>query len=211
MAHLDAYLDKCPGFAWSGAPEFYTTVVSLRNKRSRRNANWAQPRWRFTVPFNNSFPEHYKQVLDMFRVCRGRVHAFRVRNWLNYQAVGWTFGTGDGTTDEFQLGELIAVDGLEFLDEIHALSLDPDAPAPQVFVNGVLASATFNLRTGRVLFDTPPANGAVLTWSGWFDYWVRFMADDFPASIDNKSGGEFITNYQAELEETEAPDEEFSS
>lgn len=211
MAHLDAYLDKCPGFAWQGAPEFYTTVVPLRNKRSRRNANWAQPRWRFTVPFNNTFPEHYKQVLDMFRVCRGRLHAFRVRNWLNYQATGWTFGGGDGTTDEFQLGELITVDGLEFLDEVHALSLDPDAPAPQVFVNGVLAAATFNLRTGRVLFDTPPADDSVLTWSGWFDYWVRFLADDFPASIDNKSRGEFVTNYQAELEETEAPDEEFSS
>lgn len=211
MAHLDAYLDKCPGFAWQGAPEFYTTVVTLRNKRSRRNANWASPRWRFTVPFNNTFPESYRQILDMFRVCRGRLHAFRVRNWLNYQATAWQFGTGDGTTDEFQLGELITVDGVEFLDEIFALSLDPDAPTPTVSVNGSPVSATFNTRTGRVLFDSPPANDAVLTWTGWFDYWVRFMADDFPAAIDNKSSGEFILNYQAELEQTEAPDEDFES
>lgn len=211
MAHLDAYLDKCPGFAWSGAPEFYTTVVQLRNRRARRIARWAQPRWRFTVPFNNTFPEHYQQVLDMHLVCRGRLNAFRVRNWLFYQARGWKFGYGDGVTEEFALGRLVEIDGESFLQKIHALSLADDAITTVVYVNGTPAAAEFNPRTGRVMFDVAPANGATLTWDGDFDFWVRFLADDFPASIDNKSRGEFITNYQAELEETEPPDEEFSS
>lgn len=211
MAHLDAYLDKCPGFSWEGAPSFSTTVVSLRNKRTRRNANWSQPRWRFTVPFNNAFPEHYQQVLDMHLVCRGRLNAFRVRNWLFYKARGWKFATGNGTTDTFQLGRLVEVDGESFLQEIHALSILPDAITPVFYVNGTPATATVNDRTGVVVFDTPPADGAVLTWDGDFDFWVRFMADDFPASIDDKSGGEFVTNFQAELEEVEPPAEDVSA
>lgn len=211
MAHLDAYLDRCPGFGWEGAPAFNTQIVPLRNKRSRRNAEWSQPEWRFVIPFTNNLPEHYQQVRRMFMVCRGRVHAFRVRNWLNYQAVDLPFATGDGVTEEFQLGELITVDGVSYLEEIHALSLASDAPTPVAYVNGIATAATFDNRTGKVLFAAPPALGTTLTWSGWFDYWVRFAADDLPYTIDNKSGGEFVVNGSAELEETEAPDEGFST
>lgn len=208
MAHLDLYLDKCPAFGWSAAPMFNTTVVLLRNKRARRNAEWSQPQWHFTVVFNNTMAAAYLQIIDTMLLCRGRLHAIRARNWAFYKASAWKFGTGDGTTDRFQLGRLIEGDGESFLQEIHALSLDESAPTPAVYVNGVQVGATFNDRTGEVLFDNPPANGAVLTWSGWFDFWVRFASDDLPASIDNKSQGEFVLNYQAELVETEPPDEE---
>jgi uncharacterized protein (TIGR02217 family) len=211
MAHLDAYLDRCPGFGWEAAPRFNTLIVPLRNKRTRRNAEWSQPEWRFGVPFTNNLPEHYEQVLDMFMVCRGRLHAFRVRNWLNYRATAWRFGTGDGVTEEFQLGKRITVDGESYLNEIHALSIATDAPTPVAYVNGVATAATFDDRTGKVLFAAPPALGAALTWTGWFDYWVRFAADDLPYTIDNRSNGEFVVNGQAELEETEAPDEGFST
>ena len=211
MAWLDAYIEKCPGFAWEGAPEWNTVVVPLRNKRTRRDSLWSRPRWRFTVPFNNTFPEHYAQIFKMHAVCRGRKHYFRVRNWLRYQADAWEFGTGDGDTTEFQLGEILTVDGVSVLLEVFALSLESDAPEPVVMVDGTPVSAAFNDRTGKVLFAVAPADGAVLTWSGWFDHWVAFMADDFPASIDSKSGGRFLTSFVAELEEVEAPDEDFST
>lgn len=209
MAHLDAYIEKCPGFAWEGAPAWNTTVVPLRNKRDRRTSRWSQPQWRFSVPFNANFPEHYDQVIEMFMACRGRKHFFRVRNWLRYQANDWRFGTGDGVTQEFQLGKLITVDGVSVLEEFHALSLDVEAPQPKAYVNGVEVAATFNCRTGRVLFDNPPVEGGVLTWSGWFDYWCAFASDDFPASIDDKSEDEFITTFKAELVEVPPPDEDF--
>lgn len=212
MAHLDAYIEKCPGFAWEGAPNWNTQITRLKNKRTRRNSNWSQPEWRFTVPFNANFPQHYDQVMGMFMVCRGRKHFFRVRNWLRYKAVNWLFAVGDGATTEFQLGLLHQVAGQSVLEEFHALSLDVEAPEPQVFVNGSPVTAAFNDRTGRVQFAVAPADGALLTWSGWFDYWVAFASDDFPASIDNKSDDEFITTFTADLEEVEPPEEEgFSS
>lgn len=211
MAWLDAYIEKCPGFAWEGSPRWNTQVTRLKNKRTRRNSRWSQPEWEFKVPFNNTFPEHYQQIRRMHSVCRGQKHFFRVRNYLHFIADGWQFATGDGVTQEFQLGELITVDGQSVLLEVHALSLDPDAPAPVVYVDGTPVAAAFNDRTGRVLIDSPPVEGAVLTWSGWFDYWVAFASDDFPASIDQKSDGQFVTNYIAHLVQVEPPDEGFSS
>lgn len=212
MLYLDAYIEKCPGFAWEGSPAFNTTVTRLRNKGRRANGRWSQPEWRFTVPFSNTFPEHYQQVLDMHLICRGRRDAFRVRNWLFYKAQAWKFGVGDGVTQEFQLGRLVEIAGQSFLHEVHALSLDPAAPDPVAMVDGSpVSGAAFYDRIGRVVFDTPPAEGAVLTWSGWFDFWVCFATDDFPASIDQKSDGKFVTNYTAELEEVPPPNETTSS
>jgi len=211
MAHLDIYLEKCPGFGWEGAPEKQTTVVYLRNGRSRRIARRRNSAWSFVLPFDSSFPEAYDNILDTFEIVDGRLHAFRVRNYLKYRAVDQLFAYGDGVTDEFQLGRLIEIGGLSKLVPIHALSLDPAAPAPIVTVNGTPAAAVFNDRTGRVLFDTPPAVDAELEWSGWWDHWVRFASDRFPAAIENKSGGELVSSYRAELEEAEPPDEGFSS
>jgi uncharacterized protein (TIGR02217 family) len=208
MAHLDTYLDRCPDFGWQGAPRFNTLIVPLKNKRTRRNAEWSRPEWRFNVPFNNNAPEHYQQVLDTFLVCRGRTHAFRVRNWLQYQATAQQFATGDGTTSEFQLGRLISIAGETYTDAVYALSQEDDAPTPEATVDGVVAAATFNDRLGKVLFDVAPALGTVLRWTGYYDFWVRFAADDLPYTIEETDGAEFFISGQAELEETEPPDEE---
>lgn len=209
MAHLDLYLDKCPGYGWGGAPGFFTKIEQLLNKRARRNAEWSQPLWRFSVIFNNNDPGAYAQVLDMLLLCRGRLHAFRARNWLFYEAVQWKFAVAPGSTTEFQLGRLVEGDGESFLQEVHALSLDPGAPTPTVYIDGVAVDpedVTFDDRTGKVTFVDAPASDAVLTWSGWFDFWVRFETDDLPATIDNRSGGEFVINYQVNLVETEPAD-----
>lgn len=144
-------------------------------------------------------------------VCRGRVNFFRARNEKFFRASQWKFGYGDGVTDEFQLGKLVEIAGSSFLQKIHALSLDTDAPTPIVYVDGVPTTATFNPRTGRVLFDAPPAVGAVLTWSGWFDFWVAFRTDDLPAETETRIGGEIAIFYQVDLEEVEPPDEGFGS
>lgn len=205
MAHLDIYLGSLHSYGWEGGPSWNTKVVQLRNKRSRRNAAWSQPKHVFTVPFTDRFPEHYRQVLDTHLICRGRWHAFRIRNQLDYVASGQVFGAGDGSTNVFQLGRLITLGGESLLMEIHALSIAPDAPTPQAFVDGTPVSATFNNRTGVVTFAVAPADGSVLSWSGYFDVWVRFLSDDLPFSIDNKTGLGWVVNGQAELEEAEAP------
>lgn len=210
MIWLDAYIEKCPGFAWKGAPTWNTKITPLRNKSTRRRARWSQPEWRFSVPLTTSQPAHYDQVIEMFMVCRGRAIYFRVRNWLRYKATAWRFATGDGSTTEFQLGKLHTVAGESVLEEFHALSLDPEAPAPQVFVDGSPVAAEFNDRTGRVQFAAAPADGAVLTWSGWFDYWVAFATDDLPGSIDTKAGDEFVVDMLVDLEQVPPPVEAFA-
>ena len=198
MAHLNAYLGPCPGYGWQGGPTFSTRIVSLQNGRERRNANLAQPRHRYTTPFLNISRDAYREIKRMFLLCRGQLHAFRFRDELDYQAEDEEFGIGDGTTVEFQLAKLSEDDGIAYLRNVYALTGSPVA-----MVNGAPVAATFDMDRGRVVFESAPSNGGVLSWTGEFDIWVRFEQDDLPGSLDNPDA----TNLSITLLEVASPPE----
>lgn len=179
--YLNAYLTPCPGYGWEGGPEFSTRIVQLANGRERRNANWSQARRKYSAPFLNIHKEAYREILRMFLVCEGMAHAFRFRDELDNTATDEQFGIGDGTTTEFQLGVVWTADMVPYFRNVYAL-----AEQPTIKANGATASGvTVDLDRGTVTFDTAPAVGVVLTWSGLFDVWVRFNDDYLPFSLDN--------------------------
>ena len=94
MAYLDAYLQPCPGYGWQGGPAFNTQIVQMANGYERRNAMWANAHHQFQAPFNNISKEAYRLIKQMHLVCRGRLHCFKYRDELDYQAVGQQFGLG---------------------------------------------------------------------------------------------------------------------
>jgi hypothetical protein len=72
----------------------------------------------------------------------------------------------DGASTQWQLARKID-QGIDLIQQ---------ATGVQVFVNGSASNATVST-TGAVTFATPPAVGAVLTWSGSFQYLCRFNGD----------------------------------
>lgn len=179
MAHLDAYLEPCPGFGWEGGPTFKTQIVELRNGRERRNAQWAQPRHNYSAPFNNITLSAYAQIKQMHLTCRGMLHAFRFIDQLDSTASNDQFGVGDGTKTQFQLGKFSSIDGVTYYRQVYAIR-----GTPTVTVNNTPEAVTVNDRTGIVTFSAAPSNGAILRWTGSFDIWVRFATDDLPFSLE---------------------------
>lgn len=203
MAYLDAYLQPCPGYGWEGGPTFKTQIVELKSGRERRNAEWARVRHQFSAPFNNISKAAYRNIKQMHLVCRGMLHAFRFRDELDYEADSEVFGTGNGTTRAFQLSKISTLDGISYTREVFAL-----ANVPTITVNGTPTTAfAVNTRTGLVIFDSAPANGHTLRWTGTFDIWVRFSTDNLPFSIDNVDA----VNGSVNLIEVQPPLEDESS
>jgi len=199
MAYLDAYLQPCPGYGWSGGPEFKTRIVEMANGRERRNAEWDQPRHRFSAPFLNISREAYTQIKQMHLVCRGQLHAFRFRDELDHVADNEFFGVGDGAEDTWQLSKISTIDGISYGRNVHAL-----LAGITVTINDVLTEAfTVDMDTGVIEFTAPPANAAVLRWSGEFDVWVRFEQDWLPFSYDSVNA----INGSVDLLEVPAPQE----
>ena len=195
--YLNAYLGPCPGYGWVGGPEFKTRIDELPTGRERRNADWAQARHRYTAPFQNIRRVAYREIKRMHMACRGQLHAFRFRDVLDYQATAEPFGTGDGIKRVFQLCKFSVVDTIAYAREIYALPA-----APVIAVGGVATTAfTIDLNRGIVTFSVAPASGALLTWTGIFDIWVRFNQDYLPFSLDNID----VTNGSVDLMEVPPP------
>jgi len=73
---------------------------------------------------------------------------------------------GDGVSQQFQLARSID----QGTDAIQNLV------GAEFYVSGVAATGSLSA-TGVVTFDTPPADGAMLTWDGAFQYLCQFSDD----------------------------------
>lgn len=217
MAHLYAFIPACESYGWAGGPEFKTEIDGLRSGRNRRNGQWDLPKYKFSLPFRNIGQSEYATILNQFLVCKGQLHTFLYRNRLDDVAIDEPFGIGDGTTKEFQLSKVSLVDGVSFERPVFALFVPGAGGAAEeanvsVSAAGAPVSAvSIDHDRGRVVFDTAPALGAALTWSGRFAHWVRFAQDWLPFSIDNYSADEYVTNGTVDLVDDQPPESSRSS
>lgn len=93
-------------------------------------------------------------------------------------------GIGNGTQTAFQLFRSSSITGqiqfVEAIDTFSAYTPPSVPPSPQIYVNGTLAApSTYSLSTlpAVVTFNTAPANGAVISWSGYYAYCAQFSED----------------------------------
>jgi len=197
--YIDGYIEKCPALGWQGGPGFKTLVVTLANGREKRRACWANVQHSFNLPFRNIKPAAYANIKQMHLLAMGRWGNFKFKDHLDYEAANAQFAIGDGVETVFQLGKLSALDGVFYERECYVIR------SAAITVNGSPVSPTVDANRGLVTFVSPPANGAILRWTGEFALWVRFNQDDLPFSIDNKSGGQNIINGSVSLLEMPPP------
>lgn len=216
--YLHAYIRACEAYGWEGGPEFNTTIVQLRSGRERRNATWAQPRFYFSLPFQNiKDRDRYAAIYQMFMNRRGKLGVFLYRHPLIYQAQQEEFAVAEAGQTEFQLGKWSIIEGVSFYHQVDALyspELDGSASDPTITirVNGSPAGAhVVDRDTGIVTFDTPMTGGEILDWTGEFSFWVRFDNDRLGFSIDNRSGDDYVLNGQIDLLQMPPPELETSS
>lgn len=180
MSYIDTFIPACGGYGWQGGPEFKTVIVEMRNGWERRNAEIANARHSFNIPYNNISPEDYMGIKQLHLIARGRLHSFKFIDELDSEADNEVFATGNGVQTVFQLRKLSLIDGVSYSRNVYV-------PLPGITItnNGVAASPTIDYDRGLVTFAAAPGNGNALRWTGRFALWVRFNQDDLPFSIDN--------------------------
>jgi uncharacterized protein (TIGR02217 family) len=114
-------------------------------------------------------------------VSMGRAYVFPFQDYSDYIATNQRIGTGDGATTAFQLTKTYTSKSGAFT-YTRTIKL-PQTTTVQIFAAGVLQSQsayTLSARGpggGLVTFNTAPAAGAAIAWSGQFDTPCRFDAD----------------------------------
>lgn len=210
QTYIRNYIKACEAYGWEGGPSFNTDIAEMQNKAEKRNAKWSQSRFFASLPFQNIPQGGWDNIADMFEDRKGRAGTFLYMNRLRNTVEDHVFGVGNGSQDEFQL---TYVNSRGIPHNVYALYVpeeDSNGDAQEsevtIYVNDAPTTAvTIDHDRGRVIFDSPPGMGVVLSWSGRFSHWVRFDQDRLPASIDNRRADGYAINLSVDVIEVNPP------
>ncbi len=195
MAFIDEELDICPAYGWVGGPGFDTRIKRLKNNHERRNANASRELQNFILPFLNIEHIAYaRELADFFRVCRGSLHSFKVKDWIDYAAASEPLGSAPAGSSAVQLKRVHVRGAYTYVRDITKPVL-----GAVIYENGTPKAGTLDTLTGLFTPADPWTPGAAITWSGEFRIPVRFNNDQLSASIDNVRGNGRAINLSVEL------------
>lgn len=183
MAFHDVRFPVDISYGSTGGPNYSTDVITTYGGYEQRNINWAQARARYNVAHGVKTQAQLDALIAFFRARKGRAHAFRFKDWTDFEAAAAPLGTGDGTATAFPLLKQYASGGVAE----NRLITKPVTGTVQVYVGGVLQTAGYTVdhTSGMVTFDAPPANEAEVTADFAFDVPVRFDTDQLSARLEN--------------------------
>jgi len=160
---------------------FSTAVSESVTGKKTFFANVVQPRYTYTIDIegldssgaNAGLAVRSMQTLvGFYNQCYGRALSFQFTDPDDSVATMQVFGTGDGTTTQFQLAR--AMGG--FVEAVYA-----PGGVPQIYVAGTAlafnSGYSINMQTGVVTFATAPALGAALAWTGIYAWWCNWDDD----------------------------------
>jgi uncharacterized protein (TIGR02217 family) len=158
----------------SKAPKWSTKVKRAASGRERRTALWPYPLWQFELSYEviRQRPTNAElaALWSFFNTVQGQYQPWLFLDPTDYQqALPVAFGAGDGSTTTFQIGRAFTQTEIE---PVYA----PFGTA--IYVNGAATTAYSLSANGRVTFTSPPAVGALLTWTGCYYFGCRFLEDD---------------------------------
>lgn len=165
-----------PAFGIKKTPRFNTSLQETAALQGTVAVAMAQyPVWQYVL----SIPKlegrwddpnsPLAQLGGLFFKCKGRAGTFLLSDPDDNAVLAWTFATGDGASKTFQLTRPIGADGIDIVQNVNNIS--------NISIAGVPTLAYTIDSKGVVTFNTSPANGAALSWTGQFDVRLRFTED----------------------------------
>ncbi|WP_440957509.1 TIGR02217 family protein [Oceanicaulis sp. LC35] len=176
------------GLAARGGPERRTEIVTLNSGREERNAVWRDSRRRWDAAPGVRSQADLAKFVAFFEARRGRLHAFRFTDPFDHSSgtsgaapgpLDQVIGTGDGATDRFQLSKAYGDAANQWRRPI----THPQPDSVRVAVDGVETGYELEPE-GWIKFETPLADGALITAGFRFDVPTRFDADQIEASLE---------------------------
>lgn len=139
-----------------------------------RNRLWSQflREYEVTYPIatRGAASTALEEVYNAFLATGGGEHSFDFEDWRDNSATDEVFGVGDGVTTVFSLFKSYTFGSATYSRRIYrpvtGITLEANG--------GAAGTNTIDYDLGTVTFNSAPANGVELTWSGSFYVPVRF-------------------------------------
>jgi uncharacterized protein (TIGR02217 family) len=152
----------------------------------------------------------HRNLISFFECRMGRLYSFRFHDWSDYSSTGkgigtditpldQTIGIGNGVSNMFQVTKTYGTGPQHYKRPIQALVPDTFTVA----VDGTPLNSGYKITdSGVLLFDSPPANNAVITCGFLFHTVTRFGSDNLSLVLQN---GMYMVAGSVELKEVLRP------
>lgn len=160
-------------------PKWATTVKQAASGRQVRSSLQSSPIWTFKVAYEyiRDRPPAQADIAALwafYNQRQGQFGSFYYWDPYDNAVTGSQFGTGDGSTQTFQLSRIVSPStAYAFIDPVYGVS-----GTPIVTVNGAATTAFTLGNFGQITFTAAPAASAVLAWSGMFMFYCHFTQDN---------------------------------
>jgi uncharacterized protein (TIGR02217 family) len=157
-------------------PRYSTEVVTTDGGWEVRNSRWAYPLHRFEFNITPGFQgsgDALDIFVDLFYAAGGMAETFKFKHWADYQGSGEYIGTGNGSSQDFQLVKNYTRGAVNRTRKITR----PVNGTVVIYFDGIpTGSYTLDYETGIV--TASPANGVLVHADFEFDIPVRFADDE---------------------------------
>ncbi len=187
-------------FGATGGPTRRTDITRLASGGEQRNSPHAHSRRRYNAGAGMKSLDDLHVLIAFFEARMGQLHAFRFRDPADHKSclpsgepspTDQLIGTGNAANDEFQLIKSYS----DISGSFDRLITKPVPNSAVLASNGTpvdVADYSLNLQTGRIIFNTPPVAGAVITAGYEFDVPVRFDTDQLELALEAFGAGEIV-------------------
>lgn len=150
-------------------PRWETQITSSDSGRDWATTGQLAPRYTYKIPYNYLRAADFDLLMGFFNARKGRADTFLFEDRDDKTvSTPQVIGTGNGTTTKFPL--LRTLGG--FTEQVGR-----HKTITQVRINGSATAAYTLGDDGSITFNTAPANGAVLDWTGEYYWRCRFVQD----------------------------------
>jgi uncharacterized protein (TIGR02217 family) len=173
---------------FSAVVAFSTRVVELKTGYERRNANWLNPKRRFTARTAGWNAEMRAELLNLAHAARGSLYSWLFKDWNDYSVTAQSLGVAPSGTTAVQL-----VKTYTYGSETYTRTITkPVASTVTVYQNGVAKAGSLDEATGLFIPTTAWTTGQPLTWTGEFLVPVRFASDDIEFVLPHRDIAEVV-------------------
>jgi len=152
-------------------PRFSTAICRQSNGQEQRRILWEQPLVMAQLGSRSVTLAELNYLLSFHEAVKGAYIGFRIKDWSDYKATNQVLGTGNGTSQTWQLVKRYTVGAVTVTRPI----TKPVAGTLKVFVDGLEVLEDFSLDTTTGTLTTTLTG--VISVSFEFDVPVRFEED----------------------------------
>lgn len=174
------------GFPVTRAPVFATRVQTSISGKEVRIADQVYPRYKWTVDFNflraNALAE-FQSLIGFFNARQGQFDTFLYQDATDNAVTAQVIGTGDGSTQAFQLIST-------FGGYVQPILAPNTGGTINIYLNGTKQTTGYtvtgwgNASPGVLTFTSAPSSGVAITADFGYYFPCRMSSDEISMSLD---------------------------